>query len=305
MPMDDAKRMQPPDRVPSNMSGASGSLEGEVFAESETPAFTPPIGTGSNPAQAERKTVPAPRTSKSSNPTLNESKPSDPPASVPPSNRMVIKNADISLKVDDAKTALTEAEALAKSLGGYVEGGNLTSMEEQTPQASCILRVRSNLYETAMKALRGMGEVLSETSNANDVTAEHADTVGRLTVLRAEADSYVTMLRGARKIGEIMEIKDRLSQVRQQIASLESQRKALQGESALSTIRATFNQKESVEKKKDEDKSGFDETWAKAQNGLSAVGEFLGNLAIYLFVFSPVWLPPVVLFWWLTKKAKG
>jgi hypothetical protein len=137
------------------------------------------------------------------------------------------------------------------------------------------------------------------------VTANFADTQGRLTVLRAEADSYVTMLRGAKKIGELMEIKDRLSQVRQEIASLQTQAKALQIESALSTIQVNFQQKETIEKEKEKEKSGFDETWAKAVNGLSAVGSFLGNLAIYLFVFSPVWLPPVILFWWLGKKAKA
>ncbi len=277
----------------------SGALSGEVTAEWESPANAPAATTTPDRERGGRLSRRStPQTSARANTNT-------PVPNVAPTRRMVVKNADISLKVEDAKEALTEAEALAKSLGGYSEGGNLTSMEGQTPHSSCVLRVKSDMYETAMKALRGMGEVLSETSNANDVTAEHADTVGRLGVLRAEADSYVTMLRGARRIGEIMEIKDRLSNVRQEIASLETQRKALANESALSTIRATFTQKESVDKKKTPEKSGFDETWAKAQNGLSNVGEFLGNLMIYIFVFSPVWLPPVLLFWWLSKKARA
>jgi predicted nuclease with TOPRIM domain len=144
-----------------------------------------------------------------------------------------------------------------------------------------------------------------ENSNAQDVTAEYADLDGRLKELRAEEESYVQMLRAARRVGELMEIKDRLSSVRQQIASMESQRKALANESALSTIRATFEQKVRVEDEEKPKDGGFDETWAKALNGLSAVGEFLGNAAIYLFVFAPIWLPPVLLFWWLGRKARA
>lgn len=225
----------------------------------------------------------------------------------PPLNRMVVKNADISVKVEDARKALTDVEALAKQLGGYVEGGNLSAPEEGDATASATLRVPFQSYENAMKSLREMGEVLSENSTAADVTAQHADAEGRLKALRAEEQSYLTMLRGAKTTGQIMEIKDRLGQVRQEIASFESQRKAFASASALSTIRATFTQKaDYVGKKKDGgDGSGFDETWARAQNGLSKVGEFLGNLAIYVFVFSPVWLPPVLLFWWLGRRARA
>jgi hypothetical protein len=220
------------------------------------------------------------------------------------SNRMVIKNADISIKVEDAKKSLTEVEQLAKSLGGFVQGGRMSTPPQGVPEASAVLRVPASRYETAMKALRGMGELLTESSNAEDVTAQHADVQGRLTVLRAEADSYLTMLRAARKVGELIEIKDRLSQVRQEIASLESQRKALANASALSTISVTLIQKESLEAGP-EPRDGFDETWAKAVNGLSAVGRFLGNAVIYLFVFSPIWLPPVLLFWWLGRKRSA
>lgn len=289
-----------------NSPTGGGFVDGMVYGMSEVPSKTP---SPSKPAETGKgRSTPIPRRvqSRNSQPTVDkQGTTSANIPNVPATNRMVVKNADISLKVDDAKKALTEAEQLAKSLGGYVEGGNLTSPPEGTPQSSAVLRVPSKLYETAMKALRGMGEVLSETSNAQDVTAQYADTQGRLSVLTAEADSYVTMLRGAKKIGELMEIKDRLSQVRQEIASLKSQAKALQNESSLSTIRAEFQQKETIEKEEEKEKSGFDETWAKAVNGLSAVGSFLGNLAIYLFVFSPIWLPPVILFWWLGKKAKA
>lgn len=301
---DSTKTQQPP--------VDSETLNGQVFAEIEPAEPTAPeskAAVGANKENAKKATSGKTkfRTLPQRDKTQAASPSGKPLPEAPPLNRLVVKNADISVKVEDARKALTDVEALAKQLGGYVEGGNLSAPEDGDATASATLRVPFQSYESAMKSLREMGEVLSENSSAADVTAQHADAEGRVKALRAEEQSYLTMLRGAKTTGQIMEIKDRLGQVRQEIASYESQRKALSSASALSTIRATFTQKAgNVGKKKDDGNgSGFDETWARAQNGLSKVGEFLGNLAIYLFVFSPVWLPPVLLFWWLGRRARA
>jgi len=274
----------------------SNEESGGFAAESKSPV--PESLSGATAPSARKSSRPEPRVSN------RDDKPST-TASAPESNRMVVKNASVDLKVENVEQAMTDAENLAKSLGGYTEGSNLTRTEGTIPRGHITLRVPSRSYESAMQSLRKFGEVLGQNSNAVDVTAAHADVQARLKVLRAEEESYVSMLRAARRVGEIMEIKDRLSQIRQQIESYDAQRKALMNEAALSTIHATFTEKAKVEEKKDEKDGGFDETWAKAQNGLANVGEFLGNLAIYIFVFSPVWLPPVILFWWLGRRAKA
>lgn len=220
--------------------------------------------------------------------------------------RMVIQNADMTVRVDEVAKAVTEARSLARALGGFVEQSNTSGSEGGTPSGFVTMRVPSTQFDTAVKRLTSMGEVVGGVPNISgqDVTKEFADLNGRLGVLRAEADSYVTMLRGARRIGEIMEIKDRLSQVRQEIASLEGQRLALKDQSMLSTITARFEQKPKVgEPEKHE--SWSEDTWATAVNGLASVGRFLGQLGIFLFVFAPIWIPPVALFWWLARKGRA
>lgn len=224
---------------------------------------------------------------------------------VPPSvedQRMVVKNADIGLRVDSVVQAKTEVERIAKSNGGYIEGGQVTSYPNTTPAANLTLRVKSKMFEQAMGQLRLLGEVVLESQSGEDVTAQYADAEARIKVLKAEEDSYVTMLRGARRTGEILEIKDRLSQVRQEIESLDATKRALKNLSTLSTIRVSLEQKPKPGDKKKEESS--DDAWANAVNGLMSVLRFLGNAVIYIFVYSPIWLPPVVLFWWLGKKAK-
>jgi hypothetical protein len=112
------------------------------------------------------------------------------------------------------------------------------------------------------------------------------------------------MLRGAKKIGEILEIKDRLSTTRQEIQSLEEQRIAVKDQAMLSTIVARFEQKPKAGEDAAQPSDWSGETWANAVNGLKAAGRFIGQFLIFLFVYAPIWIPPVALFWWLGKKAK-
>jgi hypothetical protein len=223
-------------------------------------------------------------------------------SNLPASNRMVIQNADMARRVDDAEKAKADAETMTKSMGGYVESSSISGIEDQLPVANLTLRIPAPRFDEAMKRLRAMGEKISESVTGQDVTQQFADVEGRIRVLRAEEDSYVTMLRGARRIGEIIEIKDRLSQVRQELASYEQQKLSLKNLSSLSTINVRFEQRVAVGKP-EAPQNAFEDAWAKAVNGLSAVGRALGQAAIYVFVLAPIWLPPVLLFWWLGKRA--
>ena len=217
--------------------------------------------------------------------------------------RMVIQNADLAVRVEKVETALNEAMRMAKSMGGFVESSNMAGAEGDNPTAVITMRVPSARFESAVERLTKLGERVGVPNITGvDVTKEYADLAGRVKVLHAEEDSYVTMLRGARRIGEILEIKDRLSTVRQEIQSLEEQRIALKDQAMLSTITARFEQKSKVGvPAKPEDWAG--ETWASAVNGLSAVGRFFGQVVIFLFVLSPVWLPPALLVAALSKMA--
>ncbi len=234
-------------------------------------------------------------------PDLKESQNMATPKSDP--SRMVIKNGSIGLRVESVVAAKEEVEKAATSYGGYVENSQVSTVPGQLPTAQISIRVRSTMFDQAMSQLRKLGEVTGENTNGQDVTTQYADTVGRIKVLKAEEDSYVTMLRGAKKIGEIMEIKDRLSQVRQELESLNSTKLALKDLSTLSSIAVSLEQKPKPgDATKPEEKS--EDAWANAVNGLMSVLRFLRDAVIYIFVYSPIWIPPVLLFWWLGKKAK-
>lgn len=224
---------------------------------------------------------------------------------VPMDSRMVIKNADLSVRVDDVPSALTKTSNIAQGLGGFTFGSRATKMEDSTPNGEITIRVPAPRFESAVKQIKELGLVLSESSSGEDVTAQVADLGARIKVLKAEEDSYVTMLRGARRVGEMLEIKERLSQVRQEIESSTAQVNSLKNLASLSTIHCTFTEKVKIaDSKGNTDPGGYEQAWNNAVNGLNSALAFLGRAAIVLFVYSPIWLPIIGAIWLLQRRAR-
>ena len=218
--------------------------------------------------------------------------------------RMVVRTADIRLKVDDAAAAMQKAIELAKSLGGYAASSGISrETERSTPVGTATLRVPERNFDAALGQLRTVGDVLSENSNSDDVTLQHADVSARLKVLRAEEQQYVTLLGAAKTIGQVLQVRERLNQVRQEIESLDAQRKTLERQAALSTITATFVQRTAVGEP-EPGRGWASEAWASAVNGLTAAFRWIGAAAIFLFVYSPLWLPALLLVAYLARRFK-
>jgi len=221
---------------------------------------------------------------------------------VPSLNPLLIRTANLWLKVTSAAEALAQAEQIAKANGGFTTSTNHSKSEGATPSATATLRVPVKSFESSLAALRKLGEVVQDQSNSDDVTTEVADIEARIKVMRAEEESYVTMLRAARRVGELLEIKERLSSVRQQIESLDAQRKALRGQASYSTINVTFTERPKAGEPKKENWSG--DAWSNAVNGLMSVLRSLGQAAIFVFVYAPIWLPILFIGWLVARRLK-
>ena len=226
------------------------------------------------------------------------------PNAVPAAERLVVKSGELTLRVDDALASQQQAIRVTKGLGGFVANSTNSTYERGLPSASLTLRVPSKQFETAMEqlaAIEGAAEIVSRSTTGEDVTAQVADVEARLKVLRGEEEQYLEILKATRKIGEVLAVKERLSQVRQEIESYDAQRKVMRDQAALSTIEATFLQRPSVGVPEGP-KNWANDAWSRAVNALEAVGTALAKAGIFLFVFSPVWLPVVLIGWWLARR---
>lgn len=291
----------PKTKAPDSMSGGGGGARYKYGAAGEEAKDMSGV-TEMRRGRTQSPQVPAETNART--PALDKEANTTVPMRPGSANRLVVKNADMAVRVDSAAKAMSAAGTIAEGLGGFVISSNSNDLKGLQPSGTVVLRVPATRFDLAMQKLRALGDVTSESSNGEDVTAQVADIGARLKVLKAEEDSYITMLRAARRVSEMLEIKERLSGSRQEIESLTAQITALKDMATLSTITATFEQKITRNKPEDEPKGGFEETWNGAVNGLQSALKFLGSVVIVVFVYSPIWLPLAAIGWWLARRAK-
>ena len=217
--------------------------------------------------------------------------------------RYQIKTANLAIEVADVPKAQQDAERIALAVNGRVESSQKSNDEGVLASAELTFRVPVQGFETAVNRLRKLGRVLNDNLTGEDVTGQIVDAEARMKVMKAEEDQYVELLKATRKIGEILSVKERLSQVRQEIESLDATRTALKDQAAESTIHLSLTEKPSPERPK-QNENWLENVWANAVGGLNSVGRGLGSAAVFLFVFSPIWLPVVLIGWWLSRKYR-
>ncbi len=127
--------------------------------------------------------------------------------------RIVIKNADLSIVVDDPAAAMKTIVDMAESQGGFVVNSYLyktyTHNGVEVPAANVTIRVPSeNLTKDLemIKALVKNGEtdILNETVSGEDVTREYTDLKSRLRNLENAAEQLEEIMDEAYKTEEVL-----------------------------------------------------------------------------------------------------
>jgi hypothetical protein len=201
----------------------------------------------------------------------------------PASLRMVIKNADIQLLVEDANASLTRITQLAADMGGYV----INSQTEQRGEyvfANAQIAVPSAQFEAALAQLRNASlEVMRESATGQDVSAEYIDLRSRLTNLEATSARVREFLAGAKTVEESLKVNAQLSELEAQIEQVKGQMKYYEGRAAFSTITVAFvPQTAPVQAKPTEWNPG--ETFKDASDVFVRLAQSLTDVAIWLVV---------------------
>ncbi len=221
------------------------------------------------------------------------------------SQRQIIRDATMGLKVENVVKTTSQIQMMVKGVRGFVTSSSTSRGAKNRPYANMTLRVPEKQFDSMIERLRELGEVLSDNITGDDVTTQIADMNARIKTLRSEEETLRQILKGTRKIGEVLEVRDRLTSVRQEIESYTAQAKSMKNLAALSTISVSLEQRYPEDEKPKPEGNWSEETWENAKLGLAAVGRFLAQVAIFLFVYSPIWIPVVLIAWWISRRAKA
>jgi hypothetical protein len=165
---------------------------------------------------------------------------------------MVIKNANLSIVVEEPVVTMDLISALAESLGGYVVSSNLYRVQldsgVEIPEASITIRVPAESLDQALEEIKsGAGEVLRENISGQDVTQEYTDLGSRLRNLERAEEQLVEILEASYDTDDVLSVYNRLVDIREQIEVIKGQMKYYEQSVALSSISIDIQANEAVQ----------------------------------------------------------
>jgi hypothetical protein len=170
-------------------------------------------------------------------------------------DRIVIKNASLSLAVVDPTTSMKSIATMAEGMGGFVVSSNMykttSSAGAELPAADITIRVPSEQLDIALTQIKALvpdakTDILNENVSGQDVTKEYTDTESRVNNLKAAEVQLVKIMESATKTEDVMAVFRELTSVREQIEVLQGQLNYYKDAARLSAISINLKAKEAL-----------------------------------------------------------
>lgn len=205
----------------------------------------------------------------------------------------IVRTGTIELQVQEVPRAVSVARDAIRGMGGYIGASNTFNDGDQ-PVAEITYRIPVSRWEDALAALRSLNgmttKVITEQTNAIEVTGQIIDLDARIRNLRASESALQAIAARATKISDVLEVQAQLTDVRGQIEQLTAQRTELGNRADFATLTATYRvQIVAVEAAQ----KGWDPT-AVADEASASMVDLLQALASAGIWFAIVWLPILV-----------
>lgn len=225
-------------------------------------------------------------------------------APVDTQDRLVIRDTSLSLVVKDVSKSIADIESKAKDFGGFLVNSYL-SRPEEGGNGNIVIRVPEAKRAEALEVFRKMAvKVVSESIYGNDVTDEYVDLQSRLEVLSQTKIKFQEIMNRATAIADLLNIQRELINLQSQIDSVKGQQKYYEQSAKLSKITVYLST--------DELSLPYAPTgtWRPAVIFKQATRSFvedlrdIGTVIIWIFVYSPIIIPVVILIFYLRKRIK-
>jgi hypothetical protein len=157
-------------------------------------------------------------------------------------DRLVIKNATLSIAVNDPLISRDNIARMAAAMGGFVVSADMyqqsLSSGVQVPQVSMTIRVPAERLDEALTTIKGETDqpIISENASSQDVTAEYTDMNSKLINLQAAEKQLQEIMASATRTEDVLAVYSQLVLVREQIELIKGQMQYYEQSAALSSI---------------------------------------------------------------------
>jgi len=216
--------------------------------------------------------------------------------------RLVIRNANLVIVVEDPSASASSISQLAEQMGGYVISLNVYQSTYgdglSATHASITIRVPAErLNEALDKIKEGTVEVRSENISGQDVTQEYTDLESQLRNLEAAEGDLREIMGSLTKAEDVLRVYENLRQVRQEIEIIKGRMQYFEQSARLSAISVELLP-DVVSQPLQIGRWQPEGTAKEALQALIKALQFLANATIWIVIYAlPVLLLLSIPFW--------
>lgn len=201
------------------------------------------------------------------------------------SNRKLIKTVNLNAETYEFDELISTIEKRVAQLGGYMENASIHTKYDNLKYGDFVIRIPVNKVDAFVTEVSEVSNITGRDTAQKDVTLSYVDMESHKAALEAEEKSLLTLLENAASIEDIITLQSRLTEVRYQIESMESQLRTMDNLVEYATINLYVDEVETytpvVEPTMGERISaGFKESLDEVVAGFK-------NLVIFVAVNSP------------------
>ncbi|KNY26306.1 DUF4349 domain-containing protein [Pseudobacteroides cellulosolvens] len=209
------------------------------------------------------------------------------------SQRKIIRNAFVSIEVENFDSAYGRIKSMISTYG-FIQESNIrkdkvyvSEGEKSITRGTVIIRVDKDRFDSIIGDLKGLGTLINENIKSDDVTDKFFDTESRLRLIRYEESRLEEYLKKTADPDTIFKIESRLTDIRHEIENLTGTLNKMKDMVQLSTITIEMSEKAPQSKPKKE-ATYWERLANRFTESIGGVVTFLSELILVLVELLPV-----------------
>lgn len=219
------------------------------------------------------------------------------PTSSDISIRKLVKNVDTTIQVEDTKASYDSILKQAEAMGGYLVSSNISDYDGRKFY-NLSVRVPAEKLQEFLDYLEGLGRIVHQNINTEDITEQYYDAQARLDNALIQEAQLKDIMKQAKTVDEILKVKQQMDSVQERIEQLKGQLKLWDQLTAMSLVNIELQPSRetvAVSKYVDWNILSGNEIAVRIRNGFVSTLNFIVNLALYLVIFIISALPAILI----------
>lgn len=230
-------------------------------------------------------------------------------------DRKLITTVSMDVETKEFDSLLPVLESKVAQLNGYIESmetynGSTYSAYRSSRSASLTLRIPQSELEGFLREVSDVCNVVRQNKDVEDVTLTYVDLESHKKVLEAEQARLLELIEKSENIEDIITIESRLSEVRYQLESMESQLRTFDNKINYSTVYLTIDEVKELtpaaeQTVLEEIASGFQESLIEIADGFRELAVWFVVNIPYFILWAVMLVFVLAVIKWLDKLLKN